>query len=190
MLDRRQLLLAGSAGILSTILSNTILSHFAFAAAGPADVPGPYIDPELRAALQAFQQMMSRAQNAGANANPADRQRALANAAAAPTGWVERTVPGPKDAPDVRVFVLNGGKGDAPRPAILHMHGGGYVGGSPRLSMPQLVPLGATLDCVIVSVDYRLAPGTKFPGSLEDNYAGLKWLYRNADRIVAPGRTS
>lgn len=35
-------------------------------------------------------------------------------------------------------------------------------------------------DCVIVTVDYRLAPETQFPGSLDDNYAALKWLFNNA----------
>ena len=36
------------------------------------------------------------------------------------------------------------------------------------------------LDCIIVTVDYRLAPETPFPGALEDNYAALKWLHANA----------
>ena len=41
--------------------------------------------------------------------------------------------------------------------------------------------LGApSLGCVAVSVDYRLAPETSYPGPLEDCYAGLVWLYENA----------
>ena len=36
-----------------------------------------------------------------------------------------------------------------------------------------------------VSVDYRLAPETTYAGSIEDNYAGLKWLYDNAEAIGA-----
>ena len=35
----------------------------------------------------------------------------------------------------------------------------------------------------MVSVDYRLAPGTRFPGSLEDNYAALRWVYENANEL-------
>ena len=41
------------------------------------------------------------------------------------------------------------------------------------------------LDCVIVTVDYRLAPETTYIGSIEDNYAGLRWLYTNAEQIGA-----
>src|SRR5690606_14555814 len=37
-----------------------------------------------------------------------------------------------------------------------------------------------TLDCVIVSVEYRLSPRARFTESTEDNYAGLKWLWSNA----------
>jgi acetyl esterase/lipase len=45
------------------------------------------------------------------------------------------------------------------------------------------------LDCVIVSVDYRLAPETVFPGALEDNYAALRWLHDSAHELgVDPGR--
>ena len=42
---------------------------------------------------------------------------------------------------------------------------------------------------MIVSVQYRLAPETRFPGPLEDAYAGLKWLHGNAAALgVDPGR--
>jgi len=41
-------------------------------------------------------------------------------------------------------------------------------------------PLAIELNCAIVSVDYRLAPETVFPGSIEDCYAGLAWVFANA----------
>lgn len=97
---------------------------------------------------------------------------------------VQRMVPGPPGAPDVRVHVINGGPANASRPAILHMHGGGYTMGTATPSA-QLRSLAAALDCVIVTADYRLAPGTPYPGSLEDNYAALKWLHRHAGEVGA-----
>jgi acetyl esterase/lipase len=50
---------------------------------------------------------------------------------------------------------------------------------SARSSKPE------RLDCVIVTVEYRLAPETPFPGSLEDNYAALKWLHAEAASLGA-----
>ncbi len=54
---------------------------------------------------------------------------------------------------------------------------------SASLAMTFLQTAAQTCNCVVVSVDYRLAPETHFPGSLEDNYAALRWLYTNADAL-------
>lgn len=43
--------------------------------------------------------------------------------------------------------------------------------------------MAAELGCVVVSVDYRLAPETPHPGPIEDCYAALKWLHNNADEL-------
>jgi acetyl esterase/lipase len=99
--------------------------------------------------------------------------------------WDARTIPGPAGAPDVEVVIVNAGDKGAPRPAILHTHGGGFLYMHPKDIVFMLQETAAALDCVIVSVDYRLAPETQFPGSLEDNYAALKWLYANADALGA-----
>ena len=79
----------------------------------------------------------------------------------------------------MRVFIV-GDAGGASKPAVLHIHGGGYVVGSAAESRRDLQDLATTHDCVAVSVDYRLAPETRFPGSLEDNYAALRWMHANA----------
>jgi acetyl esterase/lipase len=70
----------------------------------------------------------------------------------------ERMVPGRPGLPDVKVFVIN---------------------------VPMLQVMARALDCVIVTVEYRFAPETPFPGSLEDNYAALKWLHAEADSLGA-----
>eukprot|EP01037_Dinobryon_pediforme_P006413 gene6413-6479_t len=88
------------------------------------------------------------------------------------------------NAPDVALQVINARAGTA-RPAILHTHGGGFVVGSARGDIAALQDLANDLDCVIVSVEYRLAPETRWQGSIEDNYAGLKWLHAHAAELGA-----
>ncbi|MDC0707090.1 alpha/beta hydrolase [Stigmatella sp. ncwal1] len=96
----------------------------------------------------------------------------------------ERWVPGPPDAPDVRVLVYRPKrKSPSAWPALLHMHPGGYIIGSPEMNDMSNRRLSSRVGCVIVSVDYRLAPETPFPGPLEDCYAALRWLHANAAQL-------
>jgi acetyl esterase/lipase len=62
------------------------------------------------------------------------------------------------------------------------MHGGGFMMTDPNL-MPRLQGIATDCHCVVVSVDYRLAPETRYPGSLEDNYAALKWVHTHAAEL-------
>jgi triacylglycerol lipase len=95
----------------------------------------------------------------------------------------EKLIPGLNGAPDVRVLVYTPPGNETARPGYLHMHGGGYILGAPEISDLGNRSLAAAVGCVIVSVDYRLAPETRFPGSLEDNYAALKWLHEEAEAL-------
>ena len=55
--------------------------------------------------------------------------------------------------------------------------------------MPMLQGIATDCHCVVVSVDYRLAPETHYPGSLEDNYAALKWVHAHAAELgIDPSR--
>lgn len=81
----------------------------------------------------------------------------------------------------VRVYTPAGGA--ALRPAILHIHGGGYVMGTHLMSHVSNLQLAAASEAVVVSVDYRLAPETPAPGSVEDCYAALKWLAAQAGAL-------
>jgi acetyl esterase/lipase len=94
----------------------------------------------------------------------------------------EKLIPGPPGAPSVRVYVVGVDPGSS-KPAVLHIHGGGYVAGSASQERRSIQDISIALDCVVVSVDYRLAPETPYPGSLEDNYASLRWLYLNAKQL-------
>ena len=83
-------------------------------------------------------------------------------------------------APDVALLVYNPSSDKTCRGAILHIHGGGMVVGSADMSIMGCSAIAQANDCVIVSVDYCLAPETTFPGPQEDCYAGLEWLIENA----------
>jgi acetyl esterase/lipase len=93
----------------------------------------------------------------------------------------EKMIPGPAGAPDVHVFIVGAAPG-ASKPAVLHIHGGGYVTRQAN-EKRSIQDIAVEHDCVVVSVDYRLAPETTFPGSLEDNYAALRWLYAHAKEL-------
>ena len=97
----------------------------------------------------------------------------------------QRFIPGPPGAPDVRVLVYTppGKATVTARPAYLHMHGGGYVIGNPEINDGSNRSIAGELDCVVVSVDYRLAPETRFPGAVEDCYAALTWLNAQAEQL-------
>jgi len=95
---------------------------------------------------------------------------------------VERHIPGPPGAPEVRLWVVDPAPSEKGKPLLLHMHGGGFMMTDP-MWMPRLQGIATDCHCVVVSVDYRLAPETRYPGSLEDNYAALKWVHAHAAEL-------
>jgi acetyl esterase/lipase len=94
-----------------------------------------------------------------------------------------RAVPGPDGAPEVPVRIYTPRHAEGSRPCILHMHGGGFVVGSAAMMDPVHRALALEQNCIIVSVDYRLAPETPFPGAIEDCYAALAWLFTEAPAL-------
>lgn len=93
--------------------------------------------------------------------------------------------PGPDGAPDVlvRVYSPDGDAGDTARPALLDIHGGGFVVGSIEMEHAFAVRCARELDAVIAVVEYRLAPEHPFPAGVEDCYAALRWLHENATEL-------
>jgi len=90
-------------------------------------------------------------------------------------------IPGLDGAPDVRLLVYTPpGEANAPRPAVCHIHGGGYVIGTADINDWSNRATALAVGCKVVSVDYRLAPETRWPGALEDCYAALCWMADNA----------
>lgn len=96
---------------------------------------------------------------------------------------VERTdsaVPGDPEIP-VRIHRPKGF--DGVLPCVYSMHGGGYVIGSYAMDDPVFDDLCPKIGFVGVSIDYRLAPETTYPGPLEDCYRGLRWIHDHADEL-------
>jgi acetyl esterase/lipase len=96
----------------------------------------------------------------------------------------EMKAPGAAGQPDVPIILYRPVGAKERLPALLHIHGGGYVAGSPRLTGAQNRQLAHDLQCLVVSVDYRLAPEVPYPGAVEDCHAALKFLHDNADALL------
>ena len=83
---------------------------------------------------------------------------------------------GPKRAPDVLVRVYRPKDATHVLPAIYYIHGGGMVLGSINENDVTCKTLVREVGCIVVAVEYRLAPEHPYPAPLEDCYAGLKWV--------------
>lgn len=103
----------------------------------------------------------------------------------------DRAIPGFEGAPDVTVRVFRPAGATASLPAILHIHGGGFVLGSIANEHRGCIELSRNLGAVVVTVEYRLAPEHPFPAALHDCYAALSWLHANAAELgVDPDRVA
>jgi acetyl esterase len=74
---------------------------------------------------------------------------------------------------------------DEPLPALLWLHGGGWVVGSLESHDPVCRYLASRTPCCVVAVDYRLAPEHPFPAGLDDAWAATEWTFREAAAIGA-----
>jgi acetyl esterase len=74
-------------------------------------------------------------------------------------------------------------------PCYLHLHGGGFWLGTLEQGDSACRGIATDAECVVVSLDYRLAPEHKFPTAVEDSYAALLWIVDHADELgVDPAR--
>jgi acetyl esterase/lipase len=106
-----------------------------------------------------------------------------------PVKAVERMIPGPPEAPALRVLVYTPPGVSKPAPAVLQIHGGGYVFGTADMNDYANSLLSAGLGAIVVAVDYRLAPESPHPSPVEDCYAALRWLHGNSEALgVDPAR--
>jgi acetyl esterase/lipase len=94
-----------------------------------------------------------------------------------------REIDGPPGAPRLTVLLYRPTNRSGKLPVLLHMHGGGYIMFRADAAGPSNVRTAAEVGCLVISVEYRLAPETVAPGSLEDCYAALRWLWSHADPL-------
>lgn len=90
----------------------------------------------------------------------------------------------------VRIYSPGGGAATG-LPALLWFHGGGWVVGSPEEEDGVCAEVSDAAGCMVVSVDYRLAPEHKFPDALEDCYDVARWAAdprRKARPCIDPER--
>ena len=83
---------------------------------------------------------------------------------------------GPEGAPEVFVRLYQPTERPDTLPALLWIHGGGYVLGSVARGDVVAMHLAKVAQCVVAAVEYRLAPECPFPAPVEDCYAALTWL--------------
>ncbi|HEX7374929.1 MAG TPA: alpha/beta hydrolase [Steroidobacteraceae bacterium] len=86
---------------------------------------------------------------------------------------VDQVIEGPAGPLTVRVYRPTA---EPDLPATLFCHGGGFVLGDLDTHDSICHQLAHSAGHVVVAVDYRLAPETRFPGAIEDCYTVLAWL--------------
>ncbi|WP_432347578.1 alpha/beta hydrolase [Shinella yambaruensis] len=97
---------------------------------------------------------------------------------------VERHVRGIR----VKIWRGRGAPPDA-APALLYLHGGGWVIGAPETHEDICRVLANAADAVVISPDYRLAPEHPFPAAIEDCAATLTWMHAEAAGLgIDPAR--
>jgi acetyl esterase len=92
----------------------------------------------------------------------------------------DRLIPGPGVDIPVRIYTPTG---SGPFPILVWFHGGGWVVGDLETADPTARHLTVGAKCVVISVDYRLAPETKFPGAADDCYAATVWAVQHATQF-------
>ncbi|WP_406099002.1 alpha/beta hydrolase [Streptomyces sp. NBC_01013] len=151
----------------------------------------PPIDPELGLALAA---LGSEARQPLTPENLSARQQRDASARPRPTCQALRAdgrfevdelrVPGASGRPDVTLVSARPAGLTGPLPLLYYMHGGGMITGKAWSVLPKLLrDWSLALELAVISVEYRLAPQTRYPGQVEDCYAGLVWVAAHADRL-------
>jgi acetyl esterase/lipase len=145
------------------------------------------LDPDLRANYAAMV-ASSRPLDLATIAKLRRAMRALIDRTPAPAPHADvvredRTVPGPAGEPDITVRIYRPRQATDPIPGVCWIHGGGMVVGWIDEDDQLCEHMVLTVGCVVVSVEYRLAPEHPHPAPVEDCYAGLVWTADHAAEL-------
>jgi acetyl esterase len=94
----------------------------------------------------------------------------------------DRTIDGPEGPIGIRIYTP---EGPGPFPLHVHYHGGGWVIGDLDTHDRDCRTLAREAGCIVVAVDYRLAPEHPFPAAPEDCYAATCWAADHAESLGA-----
>lgn len=95
---------------------------------------------------------------------------------------MNRDMQGPNGSLPLRIYTPHG---TGPFPLMVFFHGSGFVVCSLDTHDPMCRNLCAGTGCVVISVDYRLAPEHKFPAAPDDSLAATRWAVANAGALNA-----
>jgi acetyl esterase len=114
--------------------------------------------------------------------SPVDARAVFANVAALGGEGASVASTEARDAGGVPALVVTP-HGEGPFPVLVWIHGGGWVIGTAGESAATAKDLAAGANCIVVSLDYRLAPEHKAPAALDDCLAGTRWVLDHAAEI-------
>ena len=114
----------------------------------------------------------------------ADQQTLLKNASLPEGVRVEtREIPGPEEGRTLTLRIIRPAALPARSPMILDIHGGAWVGGAAAIDDFRCALLAEAVPCIVVSVEYRLAPQHPFPAALMDCNAAFLWMRAHAEEL-------
>ncbi len=136
------------------------------------------LDPQQKAVLDAFTALGNpRNETLPAAVARANAARRLLIPGPDVAKVEDRTIPGPDGGLPIRIFTP---KEDGPLPILMNFHGGGWVLGSVEATDEVSRYLANGAGCIVISVEYRLAPESKFPAAADDCYVATVWASTNA----------
>lgn len=145
------------------------------------------LHPEMRKLVDQLEQMLREAGLSDLHSGGVEKARAFLAGLAPPAETLpsihrveSRTIPGPGGQIPVRIYHPSD---QDHLPVLMWFHGGGWVLGTLDFAEATCRMLANRVSCVVVSVDYRLAPETPFPGAVEDCLAATRWVAASAAEL-------